>query len=64
MGVAKDGPIDQSLTSIISGTPPSISVLQSFYKNAYSLITNEDPSIVGFMKLFGATRSFVGAISQ
>ena len=64
MGVAKDGPLDQSLTSILSGTPPSISVLQSFYRNAYNLITDEDPSIVGFMKLFGATRSFVGAVSQ
>lgn len=61
MGVAKDGPVDQVLTGIFTGTPPSISVLQTFFKNAYNIITDNDPALIGFMRLFGATRSFVGS---
>jgi len=64
MGVANDGPIAQTLSGLVNGTPPAFSILRTFIKNAQSIITDEDPAIIGFMKLFGATRSFVGTISQ
>lgn len=61
MGVAKDGPVDQVLTGLFTGTPPSVSVLQTFFRNSYNIITGNDPAIIGFMRMFGATRSFVGS---
>ena len=64
MGVAKDGPIDQSISGLLNGTPPSIAILQSFYRNAYNIWSGQDPALLGFMKMFGATRTFAGAVSQ
>lgn len=65
MGVAQDGPIDQVINGLIgNGTPPSIAVLQTFYRNAYNVITGEDAAIVGFMKSFGATRQFSGIFNN
>lgn len=65
MGVAQDGPIDQVVGGLIgNGTPPSLAILKSFYKNAYRVITGEDSAMYGFMNSFGATRQFAGMFNN
>lgn len=63
MGVAQDGPINQVIGSLIgNGAPPSIAALQSFYQNAYEVITGEKPIVYGLLNTFGATRQFTGMV--
>lgn len=65
MGVAQDGPIDQVVGGLVgNGTPPSLAILKSFYKNAYRVITGEDSAMYGFMNSFGATRQFAGMFNN
>ena len=64
MGVAQDGPINQVVGGLLgNGTPPSIAILQSFFKNSYQVITGEKPVLYGVLNTFGATRMFTGMVS-
>lgn len=67
-GMATDGPLLQTLNSVIGdASMPMIGTLQTYYRNAMSLITGKKNAAYAFLNSFGATRtltSFVRDITE
>lgn len=58
-GMSSDGPLLQTLNSVIGdASMPMLSTLQTYYRNAYSIITGKRNAAYAMLNSFGATRLF------
>ena len=61
--MATDGPLLQTLNSVIGdASMPMIGTLQTYYRNAMSLITGKKNAAYAFLNLFGATRTLTSFV--
>lgn len=65
IGVTQDGPVWSVLSSVVGdGTPPVLSVIQSWSNNVWSVVTGKQNLLYGVASSFGATRELAYIFSN